>query len=161
MPRDGTPKRRFTLVNLTVLVAATCAGVIMFRPYLASLNSPSSETNLHTFRTIETTYGAWSFVTACWMLALLQHPIPTAAPWTGAGSLVDRAMLHAASRRWPLLWGACRELAQVAFGPPDSGIPVSLISCGLPCPGRSGRASRGAWLLLCSQRAMAIRPRLD
>jgi len=146
MTRERTSNRRFTLADLMVLVAATGAGLAMFRPYLASLNSPIFRNGAHHFRTIETTYGTWSCVAAWWMIALLI--LQYRRPHPSRGRLVRRPGHSACCvAAVALVVGGVHELTRFAFGDP-TGVPFSFHQLWITVSVRVGPAVAGAWLLL-------------
>ncbi len=146
MKRDRTPNRRFTLAKLMVLVAATGAGLAMFRPYSASLAGPRTRHWAQHFRTIETIYGAWSFIAAWWMIALLllqyQRPHPR------RGRLARRPGHSACCiAAVALVVGTVHELTRFAFRD-LTGRPLSFHQSWVTVSARVGPAVAGAWLLL-------------
>jgi hypothetical protein len=146
MPRDRTTDRRFTLADLMVLVAATGAGLTMFRPYLASLVGPGFQNVSHPLRTIETTYGSWSFVAAWWMVALLI--LQYRRPHPSRGRLARRpGHVACCVGAVALGVGILDELTRLAFANP-TGVPFSYYQLWITVSRRVGLAVAGAWLLL-------------
>jgi hypothetical protein len=145
MTRDGTPNRRFTIADLLVLVAATGAGLTMFRPYLASLAGAGYQ-NAQQLRTIETIYGAWSLIAAWWMIVLLL--LQYHGPHPRRGRLARRPG-HAACcvAAVALVVGAVHEASRVAFAD-LTGVPFSFHQLWITASARVGPAIAGAWLLL-------------
>lgn len=145
MKRDRASNQPFTLAKLMVLIAATGAGLAMFRPYSASLAGPGWSQYLH-LRTIETIYGAWSFIAAWLMIALLllqyQRPHPR------RGRLARRPG-HAACcvAALALAVGAVHELTRFAFRALTER-PSSFHESWVTVSARVGPAIAGAWLLL-------------
>ncbi len=146
MPRDGTPTRRFTFADLMVLVAATGAGLGLFRPYLASFAGPSFQHSHPSLRTIETTYGAWSCVAACWMVALL--PLQYRGPHPRRGRLARRPG-HVACfvASIALVVGTLHQLVRFAFRALTL-TPFSFYQLWITVSGNVASAIAGAWLIL-------------
>lgn len=146
MRRDQAPNRPFTLASLMVLVAATGVGMAIFRTYSASLAGPLLRHWAPPFRTIETIYGAWSCIAACWMIALLllryQRPHPR------RGRLARRPG-HAACcvAAVALSVGTLLEMTRFAFRDLTER-PSSFYQSWITVSVRVGPAVAGAWLLL-------------
>ncbi len=145
MPRVETSNRRFTLADLMVLVVATAVGLAMFRPYLAAMG-PTFRNTVSSLRTIETTYGAWSFVAAWWMIALLF--LQYRRPHPSRGRLARRPG-HAACcvAVVALVVGTIHEIVDLACRDP-AGMPFSFHQLWITVSVRVGPAVAGAWLLL-------------
>ncbi len=146
MPREGTPNRRFTLIDLMVLVAATCAGLAILRPYLATFASRKWRQASPYIRTIEATYGAWSCIAACWMIALLL--LRYRRPRPRRGRLVRRpGHVACCVAVVALAEGFLYQLAVSGLSDPMRR-PFSFHSFWITVSGHIGPTVAGAWLLL-------------
>ncbi len=146
MPRGRTLDRRFSLADLMVLVAATGAGLAILRPYREAMAGPNWQNASPHLRTIETLYGAWSCVAACWMLALLALRLRRPRP--GLGRLLVRpghvACCVAAAA---LALGGLHELVRIASRDPNR-MPDSYQQLWITVSSGVGPTVAGAWLLL-------------
>ena len=145
MPRAEIPSSRLSLGHLTILVAATGAGLAMFRPYLASFAGPGMQYFSPAMRTVEITYGAWSILAAWWMVALLilryRHPHPSRG-WLARrpGHVACCAAVVA------LGVGGLDELTRLAASHHPA--PFSFSQLWITLSVRVGPTIAGAWLLL-------------
>ncbi len=137
--------RRFTLADLMILIAATGAGMAMFRPYQAALAGPGFQ-NAGVLRTIETTYGAWSFLAAWWMIALLIIQYRGVHPHR---SRLARRPGHVACgvAAVALVAGITQELTRFTFQDPIIKA-FSFHQSWITMSARVGPAVAGAWFVL-------------
>jgi hypothetical protein len=146
MPRKRIPDRHFTLTDLMVLIAATCAGLVILRPYLATFANPNWQQASPHIRTIEATYGAWSSFAACWMIALLF--LRYRRPHPRRGRLVRRpGHVACCVAAVALVEGFLYQLAIFGFSDPIRR-PFSFQQFWITVSGHIGPTVAGAWLLL-------------
>ena len=145
MPRAELPGSRLSLGHLTILIAATAAGLAMFRPYLASFAGSNMQYASPAFRTIEITYGAWSIIAVWWMVALLilryRRPHPSRARLTRRPGHVACCAAVVA-----LGLGCLDELTQLVASHHPT--PFSFYQLWITLSVRIGPTIAGAWLLL-------------
>lgn len=146
MLRKARPTRRFALVDGMILVAATGVGVALLRPYLASFKRPNF-VNSPSMRAIETTYGIWSTVAACWMLALLV--IQSRRPRPPLGRLVRRpGHVACCVAAVALAWGALHGLVEYLCLKPGWASFYSFQQTWIAASVPIGPAVEGAWIVL-------------
>ena len=146
MPRAETSDPRLWLVDLAILVAATGAGLALFRPYLATFTGPQTTFYSPGLRTVEITYGLWSPIAACWMVALLvlryRRPHPARARLARRpGHVACVAAVVALG-----LGGLDTLIRWVAL--PHASFPFSFQQVWITLSVRVGPTIAGAWILL-------------
>ena len=146
MPRSGDHDPPIAPGDLMIFIGATGVGLALLRPYLANFAGATWRYAFSAMRTIEITYGLWSIIAACWMVALLVVRYRRSRP---RRARLARRPGHVAcvAAVVALGMGGLDELTQLVT-PHHVEIPFSFYQVWIKLSVRVGPTVAGAWLLL-------------